>query len=376
MSKVVFVGNVPYNMAEADLIDVFKSVGQVAGLRLVFDRDTGKPKGYGFCEFADHETALSAVRNLNGHELGGRPLRIDLADSDPFLEGKTTVRGEIIDGGETRAQWRERHDRERHGDRHEKDYRGNDINVFLASIQKGVPLPDGTNSLDVITQVLGTTETSKTYEVLAQMKAFVITHPEYARALLVAHPQLGYALFQALLVHNIVDRAILNRMLDTTRAAIPQSAPTPTPAPAHPPHPAPPPYLSAPPSQPQPSMYPPSIPPPSHTPVHHPTPPLPPPHMYGQPPPQMPSPYYRGPPPGQAVPPHPQQLPPPGMPPPGPLMPPAAPTPQPNLPENFPDQQRQMLMQVLGLSQEQLNSLPPAEREAIMQLQRQFGMSQ
>lgn len=152
----------------------------------MFDRDTGKPKGYGFCEFAgtssvrshhhihssppDHETALSAVRNLNGHELGGRPLRIDLADSDPFLEGKTTVRGEIIDGGETRAQWRERHDRERHGDRHEKDYRGNEMNTFLASIQKGVPLPGGTNSLDVITQVLGTTETSKTYEVLAQMK--------------------------------------------------------------------------------------------------------------------------------------------------------------------------------------------------------------
>jgi len=52
MSKVVFVGNVPYNMGEEQLIEVFKSVGQVVGFRLVFDRDTGKPKGYGFCEFA------------------------------------------------------------------------------------------------------------------------------------------------------------------------------------------------------------------------------------------------------------------------------------------------------------------------------------
>lgn len=51
-SKVVFVGNVPYNMAEDQLIDVFKSVGQVIGFRLSYDRDTGKPKGYGFCEFA------------------------------------------------------------------------------------------------------------------------------------------------------------------------------------------------------------------------------------------------------------------------------------------------------------------------------------
>ena len=45
----------------------------------------------------DHETAQSAVRNLNNVDCGGRPLRIDLADSDPFLEGKTTVRGELVD---------------------------------------------------------------------------------------------------------------------------------------------------------------------------------------------------------------------------------------------------------------------------------------
>ncbi|KAF9557803.1 hypothetical protein CPC08DRAFT_764350 [Agrocybe pediades] len=52
MSKVVFVGNVPYNMTEEQLVGIFKSVGQVIGFRLVFDRDTAKPKGYGFCEFA------------------------------------------------------------------------------------------------------------------------------------------------------------------------------------------------------------------------------------------------------------------------------------------------------------------------------------
>lgn len=39
------------------------------------------------------------MRNLHGVDVGGRPLRIDLADSDPFLEGKTTVRGEIVDAG-------------------------------------------------------------------------------------------------------------------------------------------------------------------------------------------------------------------------------------------------------------------------------------
>lgn len=47
--------------------------------RLVYDRETGKPKGYGFCEYKDQETALSAMRNLNGCEISGRSLRVDNA---------------------------------------------------------------------------------------------------------------------------------------------------------------------------------------------------------------------------------------------------------------------------------------------------------
>lgn len=47
--------------------------------RIVYDRETGKPKGYGFCEFRDQETAHSAMRNLNGFEIAGRTLRVDNA---------------------------------------------------------------------------------------------------------------------------------------------------------------------------------------------------------------------------------------------------------------------------------------------------------
>ena len=54
--------------------------------RLVFDRETGKPKGYGFCEYKDQETALSAMRNLNGYELNGRALRVDSAASEKNRE--------------------------------------------------------------------------------------------------------------------------------------------------------------------------------------------------------------------------------------------------------------------------------------------------
>ena len=52
-------------------------------LRLIYDPVTGKSRGFGFCEYEDAETAMSAVRNLTGRELNGRPLRIDSATNAP-----------------------------------------------------------------------------------------------------------------------------------------------------------------------------------------------------------------------------------------------------------------------------------------------------
>ena len=95
--RSVFVGNIPYEATEEKLKDIFNEVGQVGELvtsslsnsnslyscsvsfKLVYDRETGKPKGYGFCEYKDQETALSAMRNLNGYEIAGRTLRVDNA---------------------------------------------------------------------------------------------------------------------------------------------------------------------------------------------------------------------------------------------------------------------------------------------------------
>lgn len=54
--------------------------------RLVTDRETGKPKGYGFCEYKDEETALSARRNLQSYEINGRQLRVDFAENDKGTE--------------------------------------------------------------------------------------------------------------------------------------------------------------------------------------------------------------------------------------------------------------------------------------------------
>ncbi|KAE8666383.1 Cleavage stimulating factor 64 [Hibiscus syriacus] len=80
--RCVFVGNIPYDATEEQLIDICREVGPVVSFRLVIDRETGKPKGYGFCEYKDEETALSARRNLQGYEINGRQLRVDFAEND------------------------------------------------------------------------------------------------------------------------------------------------------------------------------------------------------------------------------------------------------------------------------------------------------
>lgn len=63
MSTVVFVGNIPYDVTEEQIVDIMKGVGPVVSFRLMFDRETGRSKGFGFCEYTDVETASSALRN-------------------------------------------------------------------------------------------------------------------------------------------------------------------------------------------------------------------------------------------------------------------------------------------------------------------------
>ncbi|KAJ6474063.1 hypothetical protein C8R47DRAFT_1294458, partial [Mycena vitilis] len=183
--------------------------------RLVFDRDTRKPKGYGFCASAcrNRETAASAVRNLKNTDVGGRPLRIHLVDSDPFVEGKTTVREElrVMDGGalgpsEPRSQWRTENRRSEQSEGIRSD--------ILAAAPPGKPLEPGKRAQEAITFAIaqGMTE-SQLIEAIAQMKAFVITHPRDAQQLLSHHPQLAYAVVIGLITSNIIPPYMLTQML-------------------------------------------------------------------------------------------------------------------------------------------------------------------
>src|ERR1700761_7264247 len=80
--RVVFIGNIPYGVSEEQITDIFGRIGNVMNFRLVYDKETGKPKGFGFLEYGDVDAAASAVRNLNGFEIMGRELKVDYSNDN------------------------------------------------------------------------------------------------------------------------------------------------------------------------------------------------------------------------------------------------------------------------------------------------------
>ncbi|GMR44696.1 hypothetical protein PMAYCL1PPCAC_14891, partial [Pristionchus mayeri] len=77
----VYVGNMPYQSTENDLGNFFSQVGHVTKVRIVYDRETNRPKGFAFVEFADEQTAQAAINQFNGADFNGRSLRVNMANN-------------------------------------------------------------------------------------------------------------------------------------------------------------------------------------------------------------------------------------------------------------------------------------------------------
>lgn len=82
----LYVGNFPYSVDESQLRDLFGEYGEITELALIMDRDTGRPKGFGFITFANQAAAEKALE-LNGKDLGGRPLKVNVATDKPRTGG-------------------------------------------------------------------------------------------------------------------------------------------------------------------------------------------------------------------------------------------------------------------------------------------------
>jgi RNA recognition motif-containing protein len=78
MSKNIYVGNLSFSTTEQEIRAAFEAYGQVISVKLVEDRETGRPRGFGFVEM-DDAGAREAIKNLDGKEFGGRNLKVNEA---------------------------------------------------------------------------------------------------------------------------------------------------------------------------------------------------------------------------------------------------------------------------------------------------------
>ena len=77
--KNIFVGNLNYAATEDEIRELFEQFGAVERVSLISDRDTGRPRGFGFVEMPNDDEGSRAVEELNGVSLGGRTLNVNEA---------------------------------------------------------------------------------------------------------------------------------------------------------------------------------------------------------------------------------------------------------------------------------------------------------
>ena len=85
MTKL-YVGNLPFSATEDSLRALFAAHGNVESVSLINDRETGRPRGFGFVEMSSAD-AQTAMQSLNGKDFGGRPLKVNEAQDKPRRTG-------------------------------------------------------------------------------------------------------------------------------------------------------------------------------------------------------------------------------------------------------------------------------------------------
>lgn len=206
------------DLSEENIVKILSYAGTVVKFRLMSNPDTGKSKGFGFADFADVDAAATAVRNLNDYEIDGRKIRVDW----PHNNEKDSVPSNYDQSAQT-------------NDAHQAGGAS-----ALPPIPTGVDLPPNLRATDAISQTLNSLPPSQLLDVLTQMKALAISDPAKATALLKTAPQLSYAIFQSLILMNLVDPKVLAQVVEqATRPAqavnIPPPQPTPQQYPGYPP---------------------------------------------------------------------------------------------------------------------------------------------
>jgi RNA recognition motif-containing protein len=87
MGRKLYVGNLPYEIGETELQDLFAQAGSVESVNVMRDQATGRARGFAFVEMTTDEEAQNAITTLSGTQLGGRSLTVNEARPKPARSG-------------------------------------------------------------------------------------------------------------------------------------------------------------------------------------------------------------------------------------------------------------------------------------------------
>jgi len=79
MASKLYVGNLSYDTRDDDLQELFSEYGQVVSAKVIMDRDTGRPRGFGFVEMGTADEAQKAIQELDGKDFMGRTIKVNMA---------------------------------------------------------------------------------------------------------------------------------------------------------------------------------------------------------------------------------------------------------------------------------------------------------
>lgn len=189
------------DLTEEQVKDILSTAGTVTKFRLMMNPETGKPKGYGFADFADADAAASAVRNLNDYEIMGRKIRVDW----PHNNEKDSVPPDYSQ--QSQPQFVQ-------DTSQQPQMQPIPGSAPLPPLPPGVEVPPHLDCPNAISQTLASLPPNQLLDVLTQMKSLAVTDPARATELLRQAPQLAYAIFQALLLMNLVEYQLLGSIVE------------------------------------------------------------------------------------------------------------------------------------------------------------------
>ena len=79
----IYVGNLPFNLGEEDLKEIFEEYGEVSSVKIITDKFSGRSKGFGFVEMGSDAEANNAIKELNNAEISGRNIKVNESKPKP-----------------------------------------------------------------------------------------------------------------------------------------------------------------------------------------------------------------------------------------------------------------------------------------------------